>query len=212
MQFTCIKGFAVYDSHIMNVEANPPMRSTGLFNRAEAYFNPDRVGVFASILCAIHCAVTPIILLLLPAFGKIWAHPASHWGMAIFVVPIAAIMMTKGYQRHGRRWVLAIGSAGILLVLAGAATPYFENSSILSSSTAESETCTLEQTNEPIDSETQTKESCHQSCCPSLVAQEGGGFQLHFPLASIITTIGGLLLIATHIGNLCRCSCCKKPE
>ena len=30
----------------------------------------DRIGIGASVLCAIHCAAAPFLLLLLPAFGK----------------------------------------------------------------------------------------------------------------------------------------------
>jgi hypothetical protein len=56
----------------------------------------DRLGVLASVLCAIHCAVTPLLLLILPSFGRVWAHPTSHWGMALLVIPVAAIVTTLG--------------------------------------------------------------------------------------------------------------------
>jgi len=85
----------------------------------------DRVGVAASVLCAIHCAIAPILLIALPTFGKIWAHPASHILVAIFVVPIAAFSIRKGYQTHGRRWVAIMATIGILFVLIGAALPAF---------------------------------------------------------------------------------------
>ncbi|MEX2578436.1 MAG: MerC domain-containing protein [Verrucomicrobiales bacterium] len=99
-----------------------------------------RIDVIASTLCAIHCAVTPFLLIALPSFGKIWSHPASHWGMALFVVPIAGLMMTAGYRRHRRKWVVGIGSLGILHVLAGAAIPYLEKESVPSMVEAEAET------------------------------------------------------------------------
>ena len=40
-------------------------------------------------------------------------------------------------------------------------------------------------------------------CCPTLQASADGGWKLHIPLASILTTLGGLSLIVTHLGNLC---------
>ena len=92
------------------------------------WFEPDRVGVFASVLCAIHCALTPILLLMLPTFGRVWSHPASHWGMALFVVPVAAFTLTRGFRRHQRRWVVGVGVSGITLVVAGAAVPYIGES------------------------------------------------------------------------------------
>jgi len=80
----------------------------------------DRVGVAASVLCAIHCGLAPILLLALPTFGKIWAHPASHALVAIFIVPLAVLSIRKGYQKHRKRWVAITAVIGILCVLIGA--------------------------------------------------------------------------------------------
>ncbi len=183
----------------MSSEATGSVPAPGGFRGLAASFDADRVGVFASVLCAIHCAVTPFLLLALPTFGKIWAHPASHWGMAIVVVPIAALMMSKGYRRHRRAWVLAIGTAGVLLVLAGAAAPYLANTPEPTISTAVADDQSYE---------TDEGTGCTDSCCPSLVAQEDGSQRLEIPMASILTTAGGLFLIATHLGNLCCCPSC----
>lgn len=95
----------------------------------ERHQRVDRFGVIASILCAIHCAVTPILLIMLPAFGKAWAHPATHWGMAIIVIPIAVYMMFKGYEKHARRRVLYIGGMGVVFIVVGAFLPYMEGES-----------------------------------------------------------------------------------
>jgi len=150
-------------------------------------FDADRVGVVASALCAIHCAITPIVIILLPAFGRIWAHPISHWAMAGFVVPIAAVMMSRGYMKHHKRWVIVAGFLGIVLVLAGAAAP------------------SLEQLVAP-----PATPGTADSCCPSVGLTSSGGWGLQFPLSSILTTLGGVFLIATHVGNLCHCSACRK--
>lgn len=88
----------------------------------------DKVGVIASVLCAIHCALTPLLLIALPAFGKSWSHPATHWGMALIVIPIAVFMMLKSYKKHHRKVVLYIGSLGILCIIVGAILPYVETS------------------------------------------------------------------------------------
>jgi len=86
----------------------------------------DRIGIIASILCAIHCALTPVLLILMPTFGKAWSHPATHWGMALVVIPIAVFMLIKGYRKHGKKWVVGIGSLGVLLIIVGAILPYTE--------------------------------------------------------------------------------------
>jgi hypothetical protein len=88
----------------------------------------DTIGVIASILCAIHCALTPVLLILLPTFGKGWAHPATHWGMAIIVIPIALFMMLTSYKKHAKKKVIYVGSIGIALIIVGAILPYVETS------------------------------------------------------------------------------------
>ncbi len=103
-----------------------PSQEASLAGSRMKFWNPDRVGVWASVLCAIHCAATPVLLLILPTFGKAWSHPASHWGMALIVVPIAGLMMTRGFQKHRRKWILLSGSLGIVFVLVGAVLPYLE--------------------------------------------------------------------------------------
>ncbi len=194
----------------------------------------DRIGVFASVLCAIHCAATPFLLLFLPVFGKVWSHPASHWIMALLVVPLAAVTVITGYKRHRRKWVVLTCFLGIGFVLTGAAAPGFESSPgkespapvatgnaedeaigdcAESDSFAECEEGQCEMASECAESDMadasgSDEEGCVDACCPSIQADAEGGWRIHVPLASVLTTIGGIFLIVTHIGNLCRCSCC----
>ena len=65
-----------------------------------------------------------MLLILLPSFGKVWAHPSTHWGMALVVIPIAVYMMRKGYKKHGKKWIVAVGSLGVALIVVGAILPY----------------------------------------------------------------------------------------
>jgi len=169
----------------------------------------DRIGVGASVLCAIHCAVTPFLLLLLPTFGKAWSHPATHWGMALLVVPLAGFMIKSGFQKHRRKWIVAAGALGILFVLMGAAAPYVEESADLAGATLhESETRSSSGT------DTCEEACCTDSCCPSLQETDEGDWKVHIPTASILTTLGGAFLIMTHVGNLrlCHCASCQPPE
>ena len=143
----------------------------------------DRLGVALSILCAVHCLATPPLLLLLPTFGRLWSHPASHWGMAAVVVPLALFSLPKGLRLHGRRWVLGCGILGVSLILLGAALPSLAPEE-------SSPTC--------------------DACCPSVETTESGATRLEIPPASIVTTLGGLALVATHLGNLCGCLRCRR--
>lgn len=210
---------------------------------AKKKVDADRVGVCLSVLCAIHCAVTPFLLILAPTFGKIWSHPASHWGMALFVVPIAVLMLTSGYKRHRRQWIIATGSLGIVLVIIGSILPYIEPSPQPSPIAAipeeegefvyqvgatsesdfvyvvgeESESTEVEEeifvyVKGEVMPEITCATGCTDNCCPSLVTDADGNVRLNIPPASIVTTLGGLFLIITHVGNLCCCPCCKRRK
>tara|TARA_R110002096_G_scaffold114989_6_gene249192 strand:- start:356 stop:943 length:588 start_codon:yes stop_codon:yes gene_type:complete len=178
------------------------------------WFDADRIGVIASILCAIHCAVTPFLLLLLPTFGKIWAHPATHWGMALLVVPIAVAMMTAGYRKHRRKWILTAGTMGVAFVVLGAAVPYLENSTTQETGGTNSSPAASDAETAGSDTENHHEESCAvDACCPTLMTDAAGKTKLKVPAASIVTTLGGIFLVVTHLGNLCTCaSCCRKKE
>jgi hypothetical protein len=167
----------------------------------------DRIGVAASVLCAIHCAITPFLLILAPAFGNIWSHPLSHWIAAAFVVPLAAWMVFRGFRRHRKQWILGTGVGGIGLILVGAALPHFATPSGATGpgphvSEAEYIPAVPEYEWPPA--------VCKiDACCPSLVTDDTGAFRLHIPPAAAVTTLGGFLLIVTHTGNLCACRKCR---
>ena len=169
--------------------------------------NTDKIGVIASIICAIHCIATPFLLLVTPAFGSIWSHPSTHFVMALIVIPIAALMMAKGYKRHRIKWILGIGSAGILFVVGGTVAP------VVKSTLLDENSAYFISGDQGTDATTDkiAIDQCENSCCPTLESTAGGGFSLKFPIASILTTIGGILLIVTHLTNLCStCPSCSR--
>lgn len=190
----------------------------------------DRVGVAASVLCAIHCALAPILLIALPSFGRIWAHPASHLLVAIFVVPLAIFSIRKGYRTHKKRWILMTASIGIFFVLIGAMLPALTKGSE-SPSPSVMETATDSQADDssfasaPIsesseaegevhsaESACDTATGCVNNCCPSLQVDANGNTSLHIPPAAIVTTLGGIFLITAHIGNLCSCGHARRTK
>ena len=144
----------------------------------------DQVGCWASSACAIHCLVSPFVLLALPAFGKIWAHPASHVLMALAVVPLALTVLFQGYRRHRRKWVMAAASVGIALILVGSVLPYLGPEA---EAAAETSSC--------------------GSCCPTVVADDTG-VTMSLPPATIVTMAGSIFLIAAHVGNRRNCKGC----
>lgn len=80
----------------------------------------DRFGATASFLCAIHCALLPFVLALLPAMGL--AFLASHTFERVFVVfavLLALASLITGWRRHQRFHALWILLPGIVLLSVG---------------------------------------------------------------------------------------------
>lgn len=82
----------------------------------------DRVGATASLLCAVHCALLPFVLALLPLIGLEFL--AGHTFERIFVACAAALAgasLIVAYRRHRRPQALFLMVPGIALLLFGIA-------------------------------------------------------------------------------------------
>ncbi|TDK25079.1 MerC domain-containing protein [Luteimonas aestuarii] len=83
----------------------------------------DRIGFAASFLCAIHCALLPLALALLPALGlKVGGWIDIDQAFVVFATLLGATTLTLGWRRHRvfHAWMLLV--PGLLLVWAGAFT------------------------------------------------------------------------------------------
>lgn len=79
----------------------------------------DRIGISASILCGIHCLLTPLIVLSAPALGNFFSHEVFHWIIALIVFPVAAVSLWLGYRLHRYPQMLFLGAIGLLFVALG---------------------------------------------------------------------------------------------
>jgi len=90
---------------------------TNIFRRA----NWDSLGSMASLLCLIHCVLTPIVLALSPTLATLLpGSRTTHQVLIFFVVSLGLLAFISGYMRHRRRLVLFPMTAGIFLVACGA--------------------------------------------------------------------------------------------
>ena len=76
----------------------------------------DRLGISASLLCILHCALTPAFIIFIPYLGHSLAHEWVHWASVLVIVPVAFIALLRGYKRHHQKRVLWLGGAGLLLI------------------------------------------------------------------------------------------------
>jgi hypothetical protein len=75
----------------------------------------DRVAATGSLLCAIHCALLPILIAALPALGvAAWLGDDFERGFVLFATLVGLFSMIWGYRRHGAvraLWLLLPGLA-----------------------------------------------------------------------------------------------------
>jgi hypothetical protein len=81
--------------------------------------NWDALGISASLACAIHCAVLPLLLSSLPIFGiNIIENLAFEYFMIFLAFAIGAWSMWHGYRKHHHSLVpLLVFLAGIVFLL-----------------------------------------------------------------------------------------------
>ena len=80
----------------------------------------DRFGATASFLCALHCAVLPFVVALLPALGLgFLANHAVECAFVLFACSLGSLTIGLGLRRHGDRRALALLLPGVGLLLGG---------------------------------------------------------------------------------------------
>jgi hypothetical protein len=65
--------------------------------------NWDALGIATSILCAIHCALLPVLMSTLPVFGINIIHNSFfEWGMIALAFAVGSYSLFHGYIKHHR--------------------------------------------------------------------------------------------------------------
>ena len=83
----------------------------------------DRLGLAASVLCAVHSALLPLAVALLPALGlNVGGWIDFDQAFVVFATVLGVTTLTVGYRRHRafRAWALLL--PGLALVWGGAFT------------------------------------------------------------------------------------------
>jgi len=81
--------------------------------------NWDALGVTASVACAIHCAVLPLMVSSLPIFGiNIIDNPIFEYGMILLAAAIGIYSLYHGYHKHHHKLLpIQLFSVGIIFLL-----------------------------------------------------------------------------------------------
>lgn len=80
-------------------------------------FQWDRIGIVLSGICVIHCLALPVIVSALPLVAHGISH--SHWFHALILILVIPTVVLALKQSNGRRRVVYLLIAGLLLIMAG---------------------------------------------------------------------------------------------
>ena len=93
---------------------------TEVDNKSHGWQVADRVGTGASLLCAIHCAALPFVLLLLPVIGLgFLANERFEAGFVALASVLAMVVLTRGFRHHQQPLPLMLAGLGITLLIIG---------------------------------------------------------------------------------------------
>ncbi|MEM1223771.1 MAG: MerC domain-containing protein [Verrucomicrobiota bacterium] len=78
----------------------------------------DKIAVSMALLCAIHCLVTPLLLVLLPIISTtFFVHEDFHLWMLLLVLPTTTFAIFMGCRKHKDRWVASFSAVGLSILL-----------------------------------------------------------------------------------------------
>ena len=86
-------------------------------NEGSSPWNYDYLGIFFSLLCGVHCIITPILLLSLPNLGYFFESPWVHSALIAVVGLSFYQSIYKFYRRNGSKRIFLLGLTGFLVLL-----------------------------------------------------------------------------------------------
>ncbi len=104
---------------LQKIDFATQLRSNIFVSIMKLQVNWDALGVVTSIICALHCAVLPLILTSLPLFGINIIHNSFfEAGMIALAFAIGSFALYHGYKRHHHRlFTLLIFSTGFIFLV-----------------------------------------------------------------------------------------------
>ena len=89
----------------------PPLRPRSLL---------DRIGAYGSLLCAIHCALLPLVIAVLPSLGvAAWLGSGFEEAFVLFATTLGLFSMLWGYRRHRAVQALSLMLPGLAVLWIG---------------------------------------------------------------------------------------------
>lgn len=78
---------------------------------------PDRIGVWTSALCVVHCLLTPVLLSMSAVFVHFLpSEERVHRSLALLIAMIGAIALARGFRLHRRARVIYLMAGGLACI------------------------------------------------------------------------------------------------
>ena len=91
----------------------------------------DSLGSVGAMLCAVHCALLPFALVLLPVVGLgVLASAGFEIGFVLFASALASASLWHGYRKHRGYHALALVVPGLLALWLGILLPQLHDSRV----------------------------------------------------------------------------------
>ncbi len=83
----------------------------------------DRLAIWMSGLCLVHCLAVPASLLTVPWLSQRLTDSQAgvHWALLLLALPISGWALWRGYRTHGRKHSALLGATGLVLMFLGVA-------------------------------------------------------------------------------------------
>ena len=157
------------------------MNSTSQIVKCQSHGWLDKLAISMSVICAVHCLVTPLIVTLLPIISTtFWVHENFHLWMVFLVVPTTTAAMFMGCRKHKDKAVAFLGAIGLSFIVFVGIYQYSFHAA---------------------------NPDAVCGVCPSCSQLGLGSF---FNITNVLNSVGGLFLACAHVRNyrLCRKARC----
>lgn len=78
----------------------------------------DRVAMWLSAACVVHCLATAILVAVLSTAGGILGSPAIHEAGLVLAIALGCVAFGRGIVAHRRVLPIALGATGLSLMMA----------------------------------------------------------------------------------------------
>lgn len=165
----------------------------------------DKLAISMAAICAVHCLLAPALIVMIPIIATtFFAHENFHVWMLILVLPTSIAAVFLGCRKHRDRFVGALSAVGIILMV----------SAVLTAHDHHYHAAPVADHHAPAHTEAHHHHAHTEAHHHHAHAEAASHSHTRHPILnaeSVLTTFGGIFLVAGHFRNyrLCRrADCC----